>query len=342
MDGFEATREIRCWETEQGQKPITVVAVTANALSGDRDRCLAAGMDDYLSKPFSLQKLGAALAANTISVPADPKKHVLIVEDNVINQQVAHAMLQELGYTAEVVSDGKQALRAMETANFDLVLMDCHMPVLNGYDTTREIRSGEEASGEDRHVPIVAATADLMESNRERCLSCGMDDYLTKPFTEQQLRLIMGRWLGVTDDDDEQVASVAVDSDGFSDLTETTSLASVNRAALEEIGQLDSTPGKSMVQEIVVSYCALSTKLVLQLRAAVTEGDAEQIELLAHSLKGSSGQIGAVLLAALCEQVLTSVRDNDLSNAPALCERVAVEHSAVIIALDKEMQRIAA
>ena len=97
-----------------------------------------------------------------------------------------------------------------------------------------------------------------------------------------------------------------------------------------------------MVRGIVVSYCALSTKLILQLRAAVAEGDTGQVELLAHSLKGSSGQIGAVLLSTLCEQILTAARNDDLRDAPSLCERAAVEHSAVIIALDKELQRIAA
>ena len=81
---------------------------------------------------------------------------------------------------------------------------------------------------------------------------------------------------------------------------------------------------------------------MLQLRCAVADGDSEQIELLAHSLKGSSGQIGAVLLTALCEQILSGVRDRDLSAANSLCERAAVEHSAVIVALDRELQRIAA
>ena len=133
-----------------------------------------------------------------------------------------------------------------------------------------------------------------------------------------------------------------IDADGFSALSDTLSLASIDRHALEEIGQLDSSPGKGMLREIIVSYCALSTKLMLQLRSAVADNDVEQIELLAHSLKGSSGQVGAVLLTALCEQILTGVRNDDLGDAGHLCERAAVEHSAVIVALDKELQRIAA
>ena len=232
-------------------------------------------------------------------------------------------------------------LTSERTGPFDLVLMDCHMPVRDGYETTREIRRLEEERSSDRRIPIVALTADLMQSNRARCLDCGMDDYVTKPFTEEQLRLVLNRWLDVpTAEDSESV--VAVYSDGFTELSATTTLASIDKQALDEIIRLDSSPGKNMAREIAISYCAVSTNLVLQLRTAVADGDEEQIELLAPSLKGCSGQVGAVLLSTLCEQLLANLRNNDLSDAPLLCERAVIEHSAVITALDKELQRIAA
>ncbi len=346
LDGFKATQLIRQWESEQGREATPVIAVTANALGGDRERCLAAGMDDYVSKPFTLDSLGSAMAAimnesgpDATKMLDDSRPQVLIVDDNAINQQVTNAMVEELGYGTCVAENGAEALQAMDARAFDLVLMDCHMPVLNGYDATREIRRREEESKAGKRTPVIAVTADLMQSNRHRCRSVGMDDYVTKPFTEQQLRAVLQRWLA---DGDEPETEVVIDSDGFSALSETMTLASIDRHALEEILQLDSSPDKAMVREIVVSYCALSTKLMLQLRSAVADGDAEQIELLAHSLKGSSGQVGAVLLTALCEQILAGVHNNDLGNAASLCERAAVEHSAVITALDKEMQRFAA
>jgi len=346
LDGFKATRLIRQWENEENREPTRIVAVTANALGGDRERCLAAGMDDYVSKPFTLEGLGSAVASvmkdagpDTASMQDDSRPQVLIVDDNAINQQVTNAMVEELGYGTQVAEDGAEALQAMESCNFDLVLMDCHMPVLNGYDATREIRRREGESAKTNRTPVIAVTADLMQSNRHRCLGAGMDDYVTKPFTEQQLRAVLNRWLSGTEDAD---SPVVVDSDGFSALSETMTLASIDRHALEEILQLDASPEKTMVREIVVSYCALSTKLMLQLRSAIADGDTEQIELLAHSLKGSSGQVGAVLLTALCEQILTGVHNNDLGDAASLCERAAVEHSAVITALDREMQRFAA
>jgi CheY-like chemotaxis protein len=348
LDGYKATQAIRQWEDEQDLPETTIIALTANALSGDRERCLDAGMNDYLSKPLTMEQLAAVIALNTqravddaATGASDSKAHILIVDDNAINQRVTEAMTDELGYSATVVSDGDEALRAMRSAEFDLVLMDCHMPVRDGYDTTREIRRLQmEAPGKHR-VPIVALTADLMQSNRKRCLDSGMDDYVTKPFTEEQLRIVLNRWLTDSGAGDTK-PEVAIDADGFSELTETVTLASIDSLALEEIVRLDATPGKSMVRDIVVSYCAVSTKLILQLREAVTEGEAKEIEVLAHSLKGSSGQIGAVLLAALCEQLITGARNDDLSDATLLCERVAIEHSAVIIALDKELERMAA
>lgn len=346
LDGFKATQLMRQWESQEDREATKIIAVTANALGGDRERCLAAGMDDYVSKPFTIENLGAAIASvmkgpgsDITALHDDTRRQVLIVDDNSINQQVTNAMVEELGFATQVAENGEEALQAMDSRSFDLVLMDCHMPVLNGYDATREIRRREEESATAKRTPVIAITADLMQSNRHRCLSSGMDDYVTKPFTEQQLRAVLDRWLSDTDDSD---APVVVDPDGFSALSETMTLASIDRHALEEILQLDSSPDKRMVREIVVSYCALSTKLILQLRTAVADGDTEQIELLAHSLKGSSGQVGAVLLTALCEQILAGVRNNDLGNAASLCERAAVEHSAVITALDREMQRIAA
>ena len=350
MDGFEATRSIRCWEEEQRRAPSRIIALTANALTGDRERCLAAGMNDYVSKPFRLEHLAAAIASSmsqeelaaarsTSSDRSKPK--VLIVDDNAINQQVTSAMLNDMGYDAVVVADGDEALAAFESSKFELILMDCHMPVRNGYDTTRAIRRLESKSPDGVRVPIVALTADLMQNNRQRCLDSGMDDYVTKPFTQEELRLVMCRWLPTTIIESEG-PEFGVDTDGFTLVADTATSASLDRQVLDEILQLDQSSAKKMVREIIVSYCATSTKLILQLRAAVNDRDVEQIELLAHSLKGCSGQVGAILLPTLCEQILTAAKNNDLDAAPSLCERAAVEHSAVIIALDKEIQRIAA
>ena len=350
LDGFEATRQIRRWERDRRLEPTRIVALTANALSGDRERCISVGMDDYISKPFTRDVLDAVVSpggegdgelADTVD-PRDTKTgHVLIVDDNSINQQITSAIVRALGMSADIASDGDQALEAFQSTRFDIVLMDCHMPGRNGYDATREIRRLERESSSEDEIPVIAVTADLMQSNRQRCLDAGMNDYLAKPFTEQQLRAVMRRWLGGSSDGAE-ISEVALDADGFSEFKDTTSLASIDRLALEEIILVDPSSRKDMVRGIIASFCSSSSKLILELHQAITSDDHEQVELLAHSLKGSSGQVGAVLLAALCEQILICARSADLSNAVSLCERATVEQSAIVVALDKELRRLAA
>jgi|GEM_PF-2671963 len=351
LDGYDATRAIRQWENQQNLIPTWIVALTANALEGDRGKCLAAGMNDYLSKPFTRERLNDVVASGTRvtnlktdDTAEDPPKsagRILIVEDDVVNQQVSQAMVESLGYDVTVANNGDDALHDMSRERFDLVLMDCHMPVRDGYDTTEEIRRREKRSVHTVRIPIVAVTADFLESNRNKCIDCGMDDYMTKPFTQEHMRIVLTRWL-IDSADDNSVAPIAIDSDGFSDLGETTTLTSINRQVLDELHTMDPTPNSDVVRQIIVSYCAISTKAMLQLRSAIAEGDCKNVELIAHSLKGSSGQIGATLLATLCECLISGAKQDDLSEAIPLCERAATEHAAVLFGLDRELQRMAA
>lgn len=131
---------------------------------------------------------------------ATASARVLLAEDNPVNQQVAVAMLEKLGHRVELVSDGLQALEALERSTFDLVLMDCQMPELDGFETTSQLRKNESAGGRSGQsapprVPVIALTASAMQGDRERCLAAGMDDYLSKPLTLARLGAALGKWL---------------------------------------------------------------------------------------------------------------------------------------------------
>ena len=117
---------------------------------------------------------------------------VLLAEDNLVNQHVALAVLKKLGIRAELAANGREAVEAVQAGAFDLVLMDCQMPELDGFQATRRIR---ELEGEARRVPILAMTANAMQGDRERCLESGMDDYLAKPITLDGLKNALRRWL---------------------------------------------------------------------------------------------------------------------------------------------------
>jgi len=120
---------------------------------------------------------------------------ILVAEDNAINQEMCRAMLRALGCTTEIVPNGAEALRRLSTARFDLVLMDCQMPEMDGFEATRAIRANEAASAAAKRIPIVALTANAMAGDRERCLEAGMDDYVSKPFRKAHLAEVLARWL---------------------------------------------------------------------------------------------------------------------------------------------------
>jgi CheY-like chemotaxis protein len=192
MDGYTATKSIRNWEPKDTRLP--VVAMTANAMKGDRERCLESGMDDYMTKPFkkadferNIETWGpnASQEDSAVIEPIvedEPEGlRVLVVDDNVVNQKLASKFLQKLGHRVDVVSNGALAVKQVSTDEYDIVFMDCQMPEMDGYTATRTIRSSE---AEGKRLPIVAMTANAMTGDRENCLEAGMDHYITKPFKQ--------------------------------------------------------------------------------------------------------------------------------------------------------------
>ena len=121
--------------------------------------------------------------------------HILVVEDNLLNQMVARSILESVGYTVAMVNDGRAAISALESRHFDLVLMDCSMPVMDGFSATRSIRANRSGSI-DQNVPIVAFTAFALEGDKKKCLQAGMDDFVSKPVEPSKLIATIERWLG--------------------------------------------------------------------------------------------------------------------------------------------------
>ncbi len=157
-------------------------------------------------KPLRSERLRDAVAAllasqgipkKTSEVPpdliSDQRSRLLVVEDNVVNQQVARGRLEKMGFEVRVVENGAAALDLLQQEHFDLIFMDCQMPVLDGYQTTRRIR--QDANNPAVSTPIIAMTAHAMAGDREHCLRAGMDDYVAKPFKTDELRMILERWL---------------------------------------------------------------------------------------------------------------------------------------------------
>jgi CheY-like chemotaxis protein len=207
IDGFALAAELR---SDERTKSLPMLLVTAYDRSEYGDQARAAGFSGYLVKPIRRSQLYDAVAKAILarieaqvpaqalpSTPAEPRpESILLVEDNVVNQRLALRQLQKLGFEATAVENGREAVEAAAERAYDLILMDCQMPVMDGFEATAAIRKDELRLR--RHAPIVAMTANAREEDRDDCLAAGMDDYLSKPVGLADLQRIVGRWLPPT------------------------------------------------------------------------------------------------------------------------------------------------
>ncbi len=301
-----------------------------------RDVAEAAGLSGTLTKPVRHSELfnclmeGLAMpvehvtseAVADLMAPSARCGSLLLVEDNALNQLVATKLLAKLGYEVAVAANGIEALAALEHADFDAVLMDCQMPEMDGYDATRELRRRE---GTARHTPVIAMTAAAMQGDREECLAAGMDDYLTKPIRADALSETIGRWIGT----DEQ-------SEG-SDATDTVAPQSPEVAQLDEsriamLRDLDDGDGTLMAL-LADEFTSEAQRQLNALRNGVAEGDPQAVERAAHSIKGSSANLGAVRLSRLTGRIEEFARAGAIGSVDAEIDGVAVEFERVRRAL---------
>jgi two-component system, sensor histidine kinase and response regulator len=247
---------------------------------------------------------------------------VLLVEDNQVNQAVAVAILTRLGYRADVADNGQRAVELAAQRRYGLVLMDCQLPVLDGYQATIEIRRHE---GSAAHTPIVAMTGAVLE-DRQRCLAAGMDDHIAKPVLLAEVRDVLARWLPGGDATQEATRpAVAPASTG----------EVLDQRRLAELGGLDATGnGPALVGRLLEGFLAWIPVDLADLRAALDHGEAAQALRVTHRLKGAAGTVGSSGMVSLCEQLELCVRVEALSPAADLLPLLEQEFNRVIRALD--------
>jgi CheY-like chemotaxis protein/HPt (histidine-containing phosphotransfer) domain-containing protein len=250
-----------------------------------------------------------------------------------VNQEVAIAMLEALGCRHDLVTNGREALSALETRQYDLVLMDCQMPVMDGYQATREIRRREAEAGDAQRIPIIAVTANAVEGDRESCLEAGMDDYLSKPFRQDGLRAMLEKWSGrAPAPADPPAAENAAPPPRESDAG-----GSIDRTALDAIRALENPRRPSLLVELIRNYFEHAQELIEDLRDAIDRDDAEAVREAAHSLKSSSGNVGARRVSAVCRELEAMGRGGDLSGAKAAFDRLGEEYERARAALEPEL-----
>lgn len=258
---------------------------------------------------------------------AETQQRVLVAEDNPVNQKLAVAMLAKLGYTADVVGDGAQAVDAVTRTSYGAVLMDCEMPRMDGFQATAEIRSREEAAS---RIPIIAMTAAALKGDRERCLAAGMDDYVSKPVNMKELGDTVRRWIGDGTSPSEAGAPTADPVFPGS---------GVDPRRVAELRALSGAHEPSAFSEIAEMFLEGTPHRLKLLRSAVAEGDAGATEDTAHSLRGAAANIGAVRMAALCAELESLGRSGNLGGALDLLGRLDVEVERVQDALRAELEQ---
>jgi CheY-like chemotaxis protein/HPt (histidine-containing phosphotransfer) domain-containing protein len=228
-----------------------------------------------------------------------------------------------------VAGNGKEALKAFSENRYDLILMDCEMPEMDGYEATRSIREEQRLTQPGHpHVPIIALTANAFKEDRERCLAAGMDDYLSKPFTQGQLAEALERWLNKKPATQEG-GHRAEDSGGRASSDAEAHRSSVDRKALDAIRALQRQGKPDLLAKVINVYLEDSLRLVEGLRQAVSQGDAENVRRRAHSLKSSSANVGAVRLSALCKDLEKANPVYSAEQIDRMVTRIEEEYTSV-------------
>ena len=323
-DGLQFAKEMKAHPVGS---LVRLVILTSLIQRGHAELARQAGFVAYLTKPIRHDQLSNCLrtvlglsgivnegkpAVATVPAPPLITQHtlaeigsaprILVAEDNLINQKLTIRILEKLGYQSDVVENGQEALAALAGGSYALVLMDCQMPIVDGFEATKLLRQREATdqesaapdSYETRHIPIVALTANAMRGDRERCLAAGMDDYLTKPIRKDDLKGVLERWISpsvhpqVTYPNDTERRENGTDTEALPVIFDVA-------ATLRNIGG-----DKALLEDLVELFLERYETMLERIRTALASKDQAAVEQAAHALKGTANNLSAseVVLSA--------------------------------------------
>ncbi|NOS75467.1 MAG: response regulator [Methyloglobulus sp.] len=345
MNGLELGEHIKA---DSAISHLPLVMLTSTMYLGEASEATKIGFSTYLIKPVhkadlfrclvkALQQGGNIAKAEPVETPPRitttlANTRILLAEDNPVNQEVAQLMLQGLGCIVDIAENGLEALKAIRKNTYDLVFMDCMMPIMDGYQATGEIRRQQNA-GELKRFPIIALTANAIEGDREKCLLAGMDDYLSKPFKSESLLRIIKTWV-------KSPVLTTIDSHKSKDIIEPTEFRalSLNTDALETIRNLGEDDDNAFLHSVIALYISNSSSLLLLLQTAWSEGNVDVIRTTTHTLQSSSNQVGAFHLAELCREVENEARNQHYDISGRTLVDIKQELANTHAALEKYLQ----
>ncbi|MFZ1828988.1 MAG: response regulator [Candidatus Competibacteraceae bacterium] len=343
MNGIELTQMLR---TEPITAQLSVVLLSSMIEDLDGQRMQALGIHAYLTKPVRKSQLYQCLWAvargevetwqraryvqRTLTSAAWFERRgqsVLLVEDNPVNQELGCEMLRSLGLHVDVAEDGERALAAIARQHYSLVLMDCQMPVMDGFEATRRLRAIEQSTGANVRLPVIALTANAMVGDRELCLAAGMDDYLSKPFKTVELSEVLARWLPQREG---VIAEPVADSSATTPAESSESeAATLDLSRIEQIRALRREGMPNVLGRVIRLFLDSAPQQIATVRAATQTANASGLREAAHALKSASANLGATDFTELCKQLEMMGKAGQLEEA---MEKV--------VALEENFQRI--
>ena len=342
MDGLTLATEIRKYHSEQAL-PL-VMLTSLGAREGTSNTGLFAA---YFTKPIKSNQLYNALAtvfadqlvlAKKFTSPTAFDKsiakqyplHILVAEDNVVNQKVALAILKRLGYRADVVANGLEVLQALARQAYDVVLMDIQMPEMDGVVATRRIRND---LAKDKQPRIIAMTANALQGDREKYLKAGMDGYLSKPFRVEDLIVAL------VDNHTARLQSAELPPKVITPEPVAASPA-IDPSVLDEFSEMMGEDGAEMIMELIDIFLSDSPVLIQEMQAEIIEPESNAVRRAAHSLKSSAANLGAFELSNLCQELENMGRSGHLDQAAEKFGLVEAEYERAKIALEEKKQSL--
>ena len=255
---------------------------------------------------------------------------LLLVDDNLVNCEVAIDMLEVLGFDVDVAHNGEEALEIYNRLQHTLILMDCEMPVMNGFATTKIIREKENELNQPPK-PIIALTAHAVKGAKETCIEHGMDDFISKPFTLSSLKSMLDKWLN-SDPSELQSEQTSDDVSSQENQSQNDCSGVLDSKILKRLSMRQGTSTLNLLNQVAELYLAQSNGLIKELSEANQADDIDAVRLAAHALKSSSANVGALDLSALCGDVEQRCEQGEIEKT--LVQQVIQVYTVVEVALN--------
>jgi len=325
-----------------------LMMLTSLGQRGDARRLEEIGFAAYLTKPVRqsdlFDSLVAILTGETRKVARpmvtrhsihDMRRgsvRILLAEDNITNQQVAIGILKKLGLSADAVANGAEVVKALEAICYDLVLMDCQMPEMDGYEATARIRN-PQSKVSNHDIPIIAMTAHAMTGDREKCLEAGMNDYVPKPVDPKVLAEILDKWLPQDSDKSEKIkgARAAESAVGAESGAKSIIIPVFDRAALMERLMDD----EDLAQVVISGFIQDIPRQIKSFKDCLDTGDASGAERQAHTIKGASANVGGEILRAVALKMEKAGKTGDLDTVKAVMPELEAQFEILKKAMEK-------